>query len=348
MGRSPAKEILRIEDLCLRFHTEQGTVEALDHFNLSVRRGEIMGLVGESGCGKTVTARCILRVISSPPGDIFEGKILFQGRDILSLPERELTYSIRGSAISTIPQDPLLALNPLFTVYSQMAEIIRWNSGESNGRNRSPLLRWMLGPLSERAQRSARRDQILDLMRQVHIPSPERQLDKYPHEFSGGQRQRILIAMALSTMPDMIIADEPSTALDVTIQAQILKLLRELVKSRDISVLFITHDFGVVARICDRVTVMYAGQEVEESDASDLFEKPSHPYTSMLMDMLPDRQQQEIRGIPGSVPTLVNPPPGCRFHPRCDQAMPVCSLRRPDTVTIGPSHRVRCHLFQDK
>ena len=340
--------ILAVEGLSLRFYTDYGIAEALDELSLTVRHGEIMGLVGESGCGKTVTGRCILGVIPSPPGRIHNGRILFKGEDIVHMPQAELSARVRGKAISLIPQDPYLALNPIFPIKSQMTEIIRWNTGLDGTPEKFSVWRWLLGPAIQWGHRRIYRDRIVELLRQVQIPSPERLLSKYPHEFSGGQRQRILIASALSTNPEMIIADEPTTALDVTIQAQILKLLRELVKERGISVLFITHDFGVVARICDRVTVMYAGQEVEVSDTADILEKPSHPYTKKLIEALPERQGEDLKGIPGRVPSLIDPPSGCRFHPRCDQVIPVCRKQRPDPVTIGEDHHVRCHRFQDR
>jgi len=345
-GFTREQAILSVEGLSLRFYTEQGRAEALDALNLTVRYGEIMGLVGESGCGKTVTGRCILGVIPSPPGRIHSGLILFKGEDIVHLPQSELSTRIRGKAISIIPQDPYLALNPLFSIQSQMTEILRWNIGAYGTPERPSVCRWLLGTVTQRRRRRVYQERILTLLRQVQIPSAERQLSKYPHEFSGGQRQRILIASALAPNPELIIADEPTTALDVTIQAQILKLLRELVKERGISVLFITHDFGVVARICDRVTVMYAGQEVEVSDTADILECPYHPYTKKLIAALPERQGEELKGIPGRVPSLINPPAGCRFHPRCDIALPICKKQRPDPVVVGKDHIVRCHISQ--
>jgi peptide/nickel transport system ATP-binding protein len=301
-------------------------VQAIDHLNLSVREGEIVGLVGESGCGKTTVARCILGVLPQPPAQIDTGAICFQGQDLLRAREADLTARVRGKAITFIPQDPQNSLNPLFPVGVQLRDMLAWSAPKR--RRKRELLA-----------------QIVTLLQQVQIPSPEAQLKKYPHEFSGGQRQRLVIAAALAPQPELIIADEPTSALDVTVQAQILLLLKTLVRERGASVLLITHDLGVVAKLCDRVVVMYAGQEAEVAPTASLFAHTSHPYTQKLLDSLPDRQEGDIRGIPGTVPHLVDPPPGCRFHTRCDQAMPVCSQTRPPALEIFPDHWVRCHLF---
>jgi peptide/nickel transport system ATP-binding protein len=318
--------VLEIRELVVEFDTDDGVVEAIDRLTLSVRAGEILGLVGESGCGKTTVARCVLGVLPQPPARIRAGEIRFRGEDLLRLSEAELTASIRGKAITLIPQDPLAALNPLFTVGAQLRDLLRWS------------------------QRQARRAadlqaQLVDLLQRVQLPSPEAQLRKYPHEFSGGQRQSLLIAAALAPRPALVIADEPTSALDVTVQAQILLLLRALVKERGAAVLLITHDLGVVAKICDRVAVMYAGQAAEVAPTASLFAHPAHPYTQQLLESLPDRQQGEIRGIPGVVPSLIDPPRGCRFHTRCAFAMPICSRERPPPVSVLPDHWVRCHLF---
>ncbi|GIX48873.1 MAG: peptide ABC transporter ATP-binding protein [Candidatus Tectimicrobiota bacterium] len=336
---SSAPPVLEVRDLCLRFHTDQGTVEALDGVNLRVLPGEILGLVGESGCGKTATARAILGVVPAPPGEITGGRILFGGEDLLRLPERELARRIRGRAITLIPQDTLGALNPVFPLRTQLLDVLRWHPPEGDGGLWGLLRRY-----GRRWRRQALA-QILALLRQVQLPDPEGALAKYPHEFSGGQRQRLLIAMALLPNPVLVIADEPTTALDVTIQAQILRLLRRLVKERGTSVLFITHDLGVVARLCDRVTVMYAGQEVETAPTAALFTRPAHPYTQQLLASLPDHRKEELEGIPGVVPSLIDPPRGCRFHTRCSQARPECALTRPPERLLAPGHTVRCHLY---
>lgn len=318
--------LLEMNDLVVDFDTDQGIVHAIDHLTLDIRAGEIVGLVGESGCGKTTVARCILGVVPRPPARIRAGEIVFQGQDLLRLSDAELTARIRGKAITFIPQDPLSSLNPLFPLGVQ--------------------LRDMLARGTQRGRRSrAVQAHMLDILRQVHLPAPEQQLGKYPHEFSGGQRQRLVIAAALAPAPALIIADEPTSALDVTVQAQILLLLKQLVQERGTSVLFITHDLGVVAKICDRIIVMYAGQVAEMASTVSAFTNPSHPYTCKLLESLPDRQQGEIQGIPGVVPNLLTPPQGCRFHTRCDCAMPVCRQTMPSAWELSPDHRVFCHLF---
>jgi peptide/nickel transport system ATP-binding protein len=320
--------VLEINNLVIDFETDQGVVEAIDHLTLSVREGEILGVVGESGCGKTTVARSILGVVPQPPARLRAGEIRFQGEDLLRLPETHLTARIRGKTVTVIPQDPLASLNPLFPIGVQLRDLLK--GSRHNGTT---------------ARTKAGHTHIVNLLKAVQLPSPEMQLRKYPHEFSGGQRQRLLIAAALAPNPMLIIADEPTSALDVTVQAQILLLLKALVKERGTSVLLITHDLGVVAKLCDRVAVMYAGQEAEVAPTASLFRHPSHPYTQKLLDSLPDRQQGEIQGIPGVVPNLVGPPQGCRFHTRCAAAMPVCRQERPPAVELFPDHVVRCHLF---
>jgi peptide/nickel transport system ATP-binding protein len=294
--------VLEINKLVVDFETDQGVVEAIDHLTLSVRAGEILGVVGESGCGKTTVARSILGVVPQPPARLRDGEIRFQGEDVLRMSEADLTARIRGKAITVIPQDPLASLNPLFPVGVQLRDLSKWS--RRNG-----------------AATSARASQahLVSLLKAVQLPSPEAQLRKYPHEFSGGQRQRLLIAAALAPEPTLIIADEPTSALDVTVQAQILLLLRSLVKARGTSVFLITHDLGVVAKLCDRVVVMYAGQEAEVAPTPSLFRQPSHPYTQRLLDSLPDRQHGEIQGIPGVVPSLIAPPRGVDSTPAVRQ-----------------------------
>jgi peptide/nickel transport system ATP-binding protein len=320
--------ILEINNLVIDFETDQGVVEAIDHLTLSVREGEILGVVGESGCGKTTVARSIMGVVPQPPARLRDGEIRFRGEDLLRMSEADLTARVRGKTLTVIPQDPLASLNPLFPIGVQLRDLLQWSR-------------------KSRATGSAKAShgRIIDLLKAVQLPSPETQLRKYPHEFSGGQRQRLLIAAALAPEPSLIIADEPTSALDVTVQAQILLLLKSLVKERGTSVFLITHDLGVVAKLCDRVAVMYAGQEAEVAPTASLFRHPSHPYTQKLLDSLPDRQQGEIQGIPGVVPSLIDPPQGCRFHTRCEAAMPVCRQERPPPVELFPDHVVRCHLF---
>jgi peptide/nickel transport system ATP-binding protein len=323
--------ILEIDNLVIDFETDQGVVEAIDHLTLSVREGEILGVVGESGCGKTTVARSIMGVVPQPPARLRDGEIRFQEEDLLGLPEADLTARVRGKVITVIPQDHLASLNPLFPIGVQLRDLLRWSrkSGATGSAKASHV-------------------RLIDLLKGVQLPSPEAQLRKYPHEFSGGQRQRLLIAAALAPEPSLIIADEPTSALDVTVQAQILLLLKSLVKERRTSVFLITHDLGVVAKLCDRVAVMYAGQEAEVAPTASLFRHPSHPYTQKLLDSLPARQHGEIQGIPGVVPSLIDPPQGCRFHTRCEAAMPVCRQERPSPVELFPDHVVRCHLFPAK
>jgi peptide/nickel transport system ATP-binding protein len=310
-------ELLAVENLSVGFHTDDGLAQVLDSTSLTIDAGEVVGLVGESGCGKTTLARAILGVLPTPPARIAGGVIRFKGDDLLRQDKRRLTAEVRGKAITFIPQDPYGSFNPLFTVGAQIRDLMRWKA-----------------PGADRAR-------VIDLLRQVQLPEPERALDKLPHEFSGGQRQRLMIAMALLPEPDLIIADEPTTALDVTIQAQILKLLRDLVKSRGISVLFTTHDLGTAWELCDRVSVLYAGQDMEAAPTARFFSHAAHPYTRALLASLPD-PEGDIRDIPGEVPSLLEPPAGCRFHPRCAAASTACRERPPSRL-LAEGHSLRCH-----
>lgn len=330
--------ILEIKNLTVHFHTDQGVVEAVDKVDLSIKKGETVGLVGESGCGKTTMGKTILRVLPEGVGKVVEGSIFFQGEDLLTFSEKEINSKVRGIAITLIPQDPFSSFNPVFTVGTQFKDIIRYKVGmerRNNGRERGLLQR--LIPRLGRGAKSL----ITEMLKSVQISSPEGQLHKYPHEFSGGQRQRIMIAMALCPRPALIIADEPTTALDATIGAQILDLLRDLTKQFQTSALFITHDLGVASDICDRIAVMYAGQIMELAPVDSFFKKPCHPYTRALLDSLPNPEGR-IQTIKGDIPNLINPPKGCRFHPRCSQAVSDCDQRRPDVVELFPDHIVRC------
>jgi peptide/nickel transport system ATP-binding protein len=327
-----ATDLLSVRDLSVSFVTESGTARVLDSVSLTLQPGEIMGLVGESGCGKTTLARSILGAL--PANATIRGTAIdFDGQDLLRLDPGRLGAQLRGRAITFVPQDPLSAFNPLFTVGDQIGELLRWKSPERPpGQRRYP-----------RARRRADRARTLALLRAVHLPDPERLLRKYPHELSGGQRQRVMIAMALLPEPRLVIADEPTTALDVTIQAQILKLLRALARERGASVLFTTHDLGTAWEICDRVTVMYAGQTLETAPIERFVRHPMVPYTRLLLESLPSRAAA-LQGIPGDVPSLIAPPQGCRFHPRCPQAGAVCRETQPHAATPEPGHVVHCHF----
>jgi len=334
-------ELLSVRELEVEFPTDQGPAQVLDRISLDIGQGEVVGLVGESGCGKTTLARTILGVLPQSGGRIRGGAIFFKGRDLLRENPVVVNDEVRGRAITFIPQDPFSSFSPLFTVGTQIMDLMKWKSprrrGGAGARRWPALLR---GYPRERWR--ADRAAALDVLRAAQIPEPERALGRLPHELSGGQRQRLMIAMALLPRPDLIIADEPTTSLDVTIPAQILRLLRALVKERGVSVLFTTHDLGTAYEVCDRVVVMYAGQEMESAPTDAFFQRPAHPYTRRLLESLPS-PGGEIRDIPGEVPSLVGPPPGCRFHPRCDYATAECATLRPAAHAVEGLHRVRCY-----
>jgi oligopeptide/dipeptide ABC transporter ATP-binding protein len=317
--------LLSVDGLRVTIPTDDGPAYVLDHVDLAIPRGRIVGVVGESGCGKSTLARAVLGIL---PRDarVDRGRIVLDGEDLLALDQRALTRRIRGKEIGFIPQDPYLALNPTFRVGTQLLEILRWHGGPGG--------------------RDAHRARLLELLRAVQIPDPEVALERYPHQFSGGQRQRLLIAGALACRPKLVIADEPTTALDVTTQLQILKLLRDLAMDFGVSMLFVTHDFGVVAQLCDEVMVMYAGQSVEAGTTADIIERPRHPYTQMLLACHPDRAQ-DLAGIPGIVPSPIAPPAGCRFHPRCPSVREICRAARPAAVLAEGGHAVRCVLYHE-
>lgn len=324
--------MLEVTDLVVHFETDRGVVEAVDEASLSIDEGEVVALVGESGCGKTTTARAILKVIPSPPGIIKGGRIIFGNQDILAMDEDELNTDIRGKAVTLIPQDPFGSFNPLFPVGTQIWDTVgpKYLSGIKGKGHTS------------REEKKIFEKKILEMLNRVQLAALESLLRKYPHELSGGQRQRIMIAMALLTDPLLVIADEPTTALDVTVQAQIIALLRGLVDQQGVSVLYITHDLAVASKIADRIVVMYAGQEVESAPTSSFFEAPAHPYTQKLLTCIPN-PKGTIRDIPGRVPTLVNPPAGCRFNPRCDRVVEKCRHERPPWIEIGPKHWLSCY-----
>jgi peptide/nickel transport system ATP-binding protein len=331
-------ELLAVRGLQVDFATDRGPAQVLDRINLDIATGEVVGLVGESGCGKTTLARAILGILPEGAARIRGGEVRFQGTDLLRQDPATVNERVRGRAITFIPQDPFTSFSPLFPIGTQIMDLMKW---------KSPRVRHEAGPSSifgryPRERYRADREAVLDTLRAVQIPEPARALRRLPHEFSGGQRQRLMIAMALLPQPDLIIADEPTTALDVTIQAQILRLLRALVKERGVSVLFTTHDLGTAHEICDRVVVMYAGQEMEAAPTDAFFGRPAHPYTRQLLASVPG-PDGEIREIRGEVPSLVTPPSGCRFHPRCDYATAECGDHRPAPRALAADHGVRCH-----
>jgi oligopeptide/dipeptide ABC transporter ATP-binding protein len=314
--------LLEVEDLAVSFRTDRGEVEALSGVSLGLDEGEVVGVVGESGCGKSLTALAIMGLVPTPPGRITRGRIAFAGRDLLGLDETAMTR-IRGEQIAMIFQEPMSALNPVFTVGEQVAEVLRVHQG--------------LG-------RAAARERAAGLLARVGIPDPGRRLGQYPHELSGGLRQRIMIAAALACRPKLLIADEPTTALDVTIQAQILALLADLQREFGMATMLITHDLGVVAQVVRRVVVMYAGKVVEEGPVEAVFERPSHPYTAALMRSIPALAEgvSRLPAIPGTVPAPGSWPPGCRFAPRCVHAMPACEAGVPPLHAVAPGHRAAC------
>jgi oligopeptide/dipeptide ABC transporter ATP-binding protein len=323
-----AGAILEVRDLRLWIKTDEGIAKILDHIDFALAPGRIMGIVGESGCGKSTIVRAILGILPAA-ARVEAGAIRFDGEDLLLLGEHVLNTRIRGSRIGFIPQDPYLALNPVFKVGTQLLEIMRWHSHDESG---------------ERNRRERHRDRILALLRRVQLPDPEGALERYPHQFSGGQRQRLVIAAALATAPALVIADEPTTALDVTTEQQILDLLHDLVGEFGLSMLFVTHDLGVVAQLCDEVCVIYAGQVVEGGCTAEVLAHPRHPYTRALLACHPDRAMA-FRGIPGSVPSPLAPGMGCRFAPRCSDARDICAVRLPHLSADGTGRRVDCLLF---
>ena len=336
---TPGDKLLEVEHLCVTFATEAGAAKVLDGVNLTIRTGEIMGLVGESGCGKTTLANTILGILAGN-ARAETGSIWFAGEDLFAMPQRRMAHEVRGRRITFIPQDPFGSFNPLFTVGAQCRELMKWKSPlRAPGQGQGIAGFFARYP---RARRRADAAAIVQMLRSVQMPDPAAAAGKLPHEFSGGQRQRLMIALALLPQPQLVIADEPTTALDVTIQAQILKLLKQLAKSRGIAVLLTTHDLGTAYEICDRITVMYAGQEVETAPVDDFFGRPQHPYTVRLLESLP-RPGRELREIGGEIPRLIDPPGGCRFHPRCARASEICRRERPPVTSLGGGHEVRCY-----
>jgi oligopeptide/dipeptide ABC transporter ATP-binding protein len=323
------ERMLEVRALQTYFFTEDGVVKAVDGVDFYVNRGEVLGLVGESGCGKSVTSFSVMRLVGIP-GKVVGGEVFFDGRDLLKLSENEMMH-IRGNRISMIFQQPTSCLNPVFKVGDQISEVL--DIHQSLGREKG----WA---------------RAVELLKMVGIPEAEKRAHAYPHELSGGMAQRVMIAMALACIPELLIADEPTTALDVTIQAQILDLLRDMRSQMDTAIILITHDLGIVAEMCERVSVMYAGQIVEESDTETIFAEPKHPYTMGLIGSIPilGVVKDQLDVIPGSVPNLVNLPPGCRFAPRCrarlEHNLDICTREMPELESIAPNHTVRCWLYR--
>ncbi|WP_331233855.1 ABC transporter ATP-binding protein [Natronorarus salvus] len=343
-----SETLLEVRDLKTQFYTERGAVRAVDGVSFDVKRGEIVGLVGESGAGKSVTTSSIMRLVEEP-GEVIDGEVSYRDRTLVGfeqsgaegadgrpelvprdemLSNREMREEIRGNEIAIIFQDPMESLNPVYTVGGQIREFIELNRGMS----------------TEEA-----REEAIEMLRRVGIPEAEDRYDDYPHEFSGGMRQRVLIAMALGCRPNLIIADEPTTALDVTVEGQILELVSELVDEFDTSFIWVTHDMGVVAEICDRVNVMYLGRIVEQGPVDDIFHDTKHPYTEALLRSIPrpDQTVSDLVPIEGTMPGAMNPPAGCRFHPRCPDAREACREIEPELYDVGPDHRSACIKHAD-
>ena len=323
-----AETVLDVEHLGIAYETRKGDVEAVRDVTFRVREGETVGLVGESGCGKSVTALSIMRLIPEPPGKIVGGEIRFEGQNLLTLSHQQMRR-IRGNKISMIFQEPMTSLNPVYTIGNQIMEPIRLHQGFGKG---------------------DAREKAIEMLHLVGISSPEKRVDEYPHQLSGGMRQRAMIAMALSCHPQLLIADEPTTALDVTIQAQILRLIKTIKDEIGMSVMMITHDLGVIAEVSDEVVVAYAGMAAEYADVKTIFSRPCHPYTRGLYESIPkltDERSRKLPALPGVVPNPLDFPPGCRFHPRCPFCKEVCRNQEPGMVTSGPAHWVRCFIFDE-
>ncbi|WP_066818729.1 ABC transporter ATP-binding protein [Frigidibacter mobilis] len=330
--------LLQIRDLHLTMQSYDGTAHVLNGIDLTVRRGEIWGLVGESGCGKSLTGLSVSQLLSRPPARYPRGKILLEGRDLLRLPAAEM-QRLRGKRVGMIFQDPTTNLNPSFRIGTQLADVAL-----AAARHDPALLGGARGGLARRRAAMALAGRMLEA---VGIPEPQERLHAFPHQFSGGMRQRVLIAMALIGQPALLIADEPTTALDVSVQAQILRLIRDAVTERNMGVVLITHNLGVVAETCSHVAVMYAGNIVETGPVKEVLERPAHPYTRALMQAIPtaDTPRGSLRGVTGAVPNLISPPPGCRFAPRCARATATCRAALPAPVLVGTEHAVACiHL----
>lgn len=322
------KELLRVNRLKTSFYTSEGKVTPVNDVSFTVHEGKIIGIVGESGCGKSVTSMSIMRLLNDSISKIEEGEILFEGTDILKFSEKEMR-KIRGNKLAMIFQEPMTSLNPVFTIGQQIGEAIKIHQGIKGKENK---------------------EKSIEMLKRVGIPMPERVVNEYPHKLSGGMRQRVMIAMALSCNPKLIIADEPTTALDVTIQAQVLELMNKLSKELKTSIILITHDLGVISEMADDVIVMYAGKIVEECSVQDIFEEAKHPYTKGLLYSRTENVQkgEKLYNIPGMVPNLNDMPSGCSFNPRCEKCMDICKKEMPELIEIEEGHKVRCWLYSRK
>jgi len=320
-----SSKLLEVKNLKTFFFTEEGVVKAVNDVSFEVGEGETLGLVGESGCGKSVTSLSIMKLIPNPPGKIISGSILFEGQDIVNISENDM-HTIRGNKISMIFQEPMTALNPVFTVGHQISEVFT---------------------LHQNISKQEAKEKTIELLKIVGIPEPEKRFNQYPFELSGGMRQRVMIAMALTCNPKLLIADEPTTALDVTIQAQILELIKDMQKKFNSAVILITHDLAVIAETADHVAVMYAGVIVEKTEVKELFKNPMHPYTIGLLNSIPilGQRGKELQEIPGRVPNLIDLPKGCYFADRCNKRMPICSQQDCELKEVKPGHFVRCFLY---
>ncbi len=323
----PEKPLLEVRSLSTHFYTDEGIVRAVEDVSLEIRFGEVLGIVGESGCGKSVTGLSILRLIPIPPGRIASGEVLFEGKDLLKLDEKEM-QKIRGNEISMVFQEPMTSLNPVFTLGDQIMEVLLYHQGLD--------------------KKEARRKTI-EMLDRVRIPFPEQKVDAYPHQVSGGMRQRAMIAMALSCQPKLLIADEPTTALDVTIQDQILRLMREIQREMRMSIMLITHDLGVVSEMADRVAVMYAGRVVEQGPVESILRAMRHPYTRGLLSSIPslEEKRRKLQAIPGQVPDPFDLPTGCKFHPRCSLMIEACKKEEPPLFKVNEDHFSRCIRWKE-
>jgi oligopeptide/dipeptide ABC transporter ATP-binding protein len=338
-----AAPLVEIRDLYCEMVTFDGVAKVLNGVNLTVHKGDLLGLVGETGCGKSVTAMSIPRLVPEPPARYPRGQVLFKGQDVLTKNAKAMR-ELRAQHIGVVFQDPMTGLNPVFTIEQQMVDAIlaRQDALAAAGFVRG----WLP---SAREQRRAARERAIGLLRRVGIPEPEKRIHAYPHEYSGGMRQRVLIALAISGQPELLIADEPTTALDVSVQAQILRLIAQLVQEIDLTVLLITHNIGVVAQLCNKIAVMYAGNVVESGPTREILRNPKHPYTRGLMQAIPEETsvRGSLRGVAGNVPSLLEPPPGCRFHTRCAHVREICKQALPPMHQVSPQHEVACVLYEN-